>query len=99
MRSKSNPSLKEKIAHTLPLLKEARKHNNRSLVKELEIAIGKSTNEDTKLYQAVSRETKAFLLQSAYTEKEELSPPLAVNMKFPTGRRSLKTLLNEERES
>lgn len=81
MRATPGKDLKERIAHTLPQLKEARKHNNRallndlsdSLVKDLEVAISKSNNEDKKLYRAVRRQIRAMLLQPAYVEREGLS--------------------------
>ncbi len=101
-------NLKEKIAHTLPLLKEARKHNNRSLlndlsaslVRELDQAIGRgSTNEDRKLYRAVRPEIKALLLQSAYVEPEGLS--LGTEGKdeiTPLEKKGLKDYIEEDRE-
>ncbi len=108
MRPTPSKDLKEKIAQTLPLLKEARAHNNRSLLndlsdalmKDLDHAIGRgSNNTDTKLYRAVRRQIKAMLLQSAYVEPEGLSLPRGEEEEIPGGqRKGLSDYIEENRE-
>jgi hypothetical protein len=76
-------SLKEKIAYTLPLLRDAHKHNNRTLmndlatalVKDIDRAIATSTEETAEAYKTIKRHISAYLLRSAYIEEEELSLP------------------------